>query len=261
MTLFAPLKSIGLMMPPLVRAKSLVTSIAALSVFSIHLIGLSALAQSSGVLPPVITDPSGASVSTQSVSASPASEKADQALAESLTWAFRNQFKSVLDEAKAYLDQQGGNRFRNRSRAVVLDLDETLLDNRAYFIVHKRYDPGLWDQWMAKADAPALTETLSFVDWLRQKGYRIYYVSGRKEAFRAATEENLRRIGAGRYDGLYLKPNNFSGASAANFKVEARRDIEAKGQKVVLILGDQQSDLNGGYGKGFKLPNPIYTIP
>lgn len=186
---------------------------------------------------------------------------ADQHIADTLTSSFHQEFSKVLADCKSFLKSQKGSRFRHQRQAVVLDLDETLLDNRAYFVVHKRYEPTLWHAWVGRGEATAIPEALAFVDWLNRENYRVYFVSGRKEKERTITEANLKRIGVTRYDGLYLKPDDFQGSSAANFKVDARKAIEAKGQKVLLILGDQWSDLSGGYGKGFKLPNPIYQIP
>ncbi len=180
----------------------------------------------------------------------------DFRLEETLTLSFRNRFKAVLEDARNYLEAN-----RQPDAAVVLDLDETVMDNRAYFIIHKRYIPDLWDRWVLRGEAPAIPEALEFLRWLNEQKVHVYFVTGRTEKLRDVTVKNLADMGISEYDGLYMKPDDYDHASAANFKIEARRDIEAKGQPVVLILGDQESDLRGGYGEGFKLPNPIYTIP
>src|SRR5690606_37914472 len=116
-------------------------------------------------------------------------------------------------------------------------------------------------EWVRLAEAPAIPETLEFVNWLAKQGYHVYYVSGRKESWRADTERNLREMGVPAWDGMFLRADDYDKDSAADFKIEARQAIEAKGQPVVLVLGDQRSDLEGGYGEGFLLPNPIYFIP
>lgn len=180
----------------------------------------------------------------------------DFRLEETLTLSFRNRFKAVLNEARNYLEAN-----LTPNAAVVLDLDETVMDNRAYFIIHKRYVPDLWDRWVLRGEAPAIPETLDFIRWLRDHNAHVYFITGRKEHLRNITVKNLTNMGISEYDGLYMKPNDYEESSASNFKIKARQDIEAKGQPVVLILGDQESDIRGGYGEGFKLPNPIYTIP
>ncbi len=184
-------------------------------------------------------------------------------LSESLTLGFRQQFADVVSQAKQDLRRKAFWRW-NRKMAVVLDLDETLMDNRAYFARHKVYEPDRWHQWVLKAEASAIPETLDFVKWLDRKDFKIYFISGRKEKERAATLANLKAMGVSEVDGVYLKPDDYDKASAANFKVAARKEIEAKGYDITVVMGDQCSDLRGGYGSGdelYKLPNAIYTIP
>jgi acid phosphatase len=41
-----------------------------------------------------------------------------------------------------------------------------------------------------------------------------------------------------------------------------RKAIEDKGYKIIANMGDQQSDLDGGFAaKAFRAPNPFYHIP
>jgi len=47
---------------------------------------------------------------------------------------------------------------------------------------------------------------------------------------------------------------------------EQRRDergkIAAQGYTIIVNVGDQQSDLDGGYAeRAYKLPNPFYYLP
>jgi hypothetical protein len=50
--------------------------------------------------------------------------------------------------------------------------------------------------------------------------------------------------------------------SAVDFKAPERRKIKERGYTIVLSLGDQESDLKGGYAeRTFKLPNPVYYLP
>lgn len=182
----------------------------------------------------------------------------DTRLAETLTQSFQVRFRQGFDEARAYLTQNP-----TPNAAVVMDLDETLIDMRAYFLRYRYYVPPCWALWIEEADAPALAEALEFVHWVQARGVHLYFVSGRREAWRRATEENLRKIGVGAYDGLILKPNDYAAdRTAVDFKTQARQAIEAKGQPVLVVIGDQASDLTGPAGeKKIQLPNPIYTIP
>ncbi len=185
----------------------------------------------------------------------------DEKIAQSFKQTFREDFQKTIDSAEAFLTSQKSCRWKRKHQAVVMDLDETLMDNRAYFIVHKQYQPNLWDQWVEEGEASGIPESLAFYHWLKKQGYAVYFISGRREKLRDITIKNLQRMGVKDYQGLYLKPNDFHGASASDFKINARKDIEGKGKKIVISIGDQESDLKGGYGKGFKLPNSIYTVP
>ncbi len=193
-------------------------------------------------------------------------DPADIKLEETMTASFRHKFKAVLIDAQDYLKKQKSftgteSEPKPFKGAVVLDLDETVLDNRAYFIIHKRYDATLWNQWMRRGEAPVLPEALEFIQWLQAEDFRVYFVTGRPERFRKVTIENLERVGITQFDGLYMKPDVYNHSSARHFKIDARSEIESQGTPVLIILGDQESDLRGGHGVGFKLPNPIYFIP
>ena len=64
-----------------------------------------------------------------------------------------------------------------------------------------------------------------------------------------------RPLGAARVAG-----NGF--ASAADFKAPERRKIAEQGYSILLSMGDQASDLEGGFAeRTFKLPNPVYYLP
>ena len=50
--------------------------------------------------------------------------------------------------------------------------------------------------------------------------------------------------------------------SAADFKALERRKLTEEGFTILVSIGDQQSDLAGGYAeRTFKLPNPVYFLP
>jgi hypothetical protein len=52
-----------------------------------------------------------------------------------------------------------------------------------------------------------------------------------------------------------------SHGSAVNHKAPARAVIERQGFTIIANIGDQQSDLEGGYAEmTFKVPNPFYFI-
>jgi acid phosphatase len=177
---------------------------------------------------------------------------------------------SVAAEAAQYLDgiETGGER-----AAIVLDIDETSLSNWPYLvandvgrIMHGPCDlpegPCGWVPWAEMAAAAPIDPTLEVARLAQARGMALFLITGRPESQRSATERNLRAAGYPAWAGLYMEPDGAVFASAADFKAPKRREIVEQGYTIVLNMGDQLSDLEGGYAeRTFKLPNPFYWIP
>jgi 5'-nucleotidase (lipoprotein e(P4) family) len=131
--------------------------------------------------------------------------------------------------------------------AVILDLDETVLDNSPYqaFTVkaNKEY-PYKWDEWIARAEAKALPGAIDFLKHADKKGVDIYYISNRKESQKEATIKNLQRIGAPQAtsEHVLLKQPGEKGK-------EKRRQQVAKNHEILLFFGDNLADFSGFEGK------------
>jgi hypothetical protein len=90
----------------------------------------------------------------------------------------------------------------------------------------------------------------------------VFFITGRPESQRAATERNLVAVGYTGYMKLYLVPDGGHFASAADFKGPVRSEIEAAGYTIIANMGDQPSDLIGGHAeRKFLLPDPFYRVP
>ena len=84
----------------------------------------------------------------------------------------------------------------------------------------------------------------------------------RQESQRAATERNLQDAGYVGYERLIMKPTGAFYVSAADFKAPQRGQIAAQGYTIIANVGDQPSDLAGGFSQQtYLLPNPFYRIP
>nr|WP_232220795.1 HAD family acid phosphatase [Legionella tunisiensis] len=92
--------------------------------------------------------------------------------------------------------------------------------------------------------------------------YKSLFVTGRPLSELKATRANLLRAGFNHWAGLYLRPDTYRQPSITPFKTQARKSIANQGYTVIASIGDQDSDLKGGFmQKGFKLPNPFYHLP
>lgn len=175
----------------------------------------------------------------------------------------------VVGEAEAYLEQRVG---AVAKPAIVLDIDETALSNWPAYrlngwgrVLHGGCDleqgPCGLRAWQALARSQPLPPTLALARRARTLGVAIFFVSGRPAELRDATERNLREQGF-EWDGLAILPEGARFASAVDFKAPQRRKIAERGYTILFSLGDQASDLAGGFAeRTFQLPNPVYFLP
>lgn len=144
--------------------------------------------------------------------------------------------------------------------AVVFDIDETALTNLPHIMANDfGYHPKNWDAWMAEGRAPAITPVQIVYDTAVRAKVDVFFITGRRENERAATERNLRQVGYDTWTKIYFKPETDPTLTTAGFKTETRRQLSKDGYVIVVNIGDQQSDLVNGYAERyFKLPNPFY---
>ena len=116
-------------------------------------------------------------------------------------------------------------------------------------------------QDILSGDAPAIAPMLALYNDALKHGVSVFFVTGRKESDRDITITNLTNSGYHDWAGLALKSNDYNLPSAIPFKSQERAKIIKQGYTIIADIGDQYSDLKGGYTeKTFKLPNPYYFL-
>jgi predicted secreted acid phosphatase len=176
----------------------------------------------------------------------------------------------VAQEATAWIGKRAAAATRP---AVVFDIDETALANWA--VIERdnfgRSIPGPcelatdgpcgWAQWDQLAQDTAIGPTLDVFRNALALRVAVFFITGRPENQRAATEKNLQLTGYVGYQKLYMVPDGAKFASATDFKAPVRAEIEKAGYTIIANIGDQPSDLFGGHAeKMFLLPNPFYRV-
>jgi nuclease S1 len=182
----------------------------------------------------------------------------------------------TLADAQAYVDFRAG---QVNHPAVVLDIDETSLSNWPEIIANDYgfIPSGACDlvgpcgdsAWELSAQSLVIAPTLRLFNEAKAKNVKIFFVTGRRDtpALRDATERNLRAAGYDGWEGLFMRPP--APALVANdpfpnvqaFKSAKRADI-SKNFTIIVNVGDQRSDLDGGFAeRTWKVPNPFYYIP
>ncbi len=177
---------------------------------------------------------------------------------------YASELKNTIDSAHQYIIQQSLAQKNSKHRlALVLDIDETSITNADKILARDFMgNSKLIHMEIMKADSPAIKPMLKLYNDAKRHGLKVFFVTGRVEAERDATVKNLKKAGYSGWSGLYLRPANYKRKSIVPFKSQARADIIKKGYTVIATIGDQNSDIKGGYAqKGFKLPNPFYFIP
>ncbi|MGH6919031.1 MAG: HAD family acid phosphatase [Geminicoccaceae bacterium] len=185
--------------------------------------------------------------------------------------AYQRDIIAVTAEASAWIAERAPQVDRP---ALVLDIDDTALTNWEVIVADdfgRVFDgpcdalpagPCGWVAWDLRASTPPITQTLALFEDARALGVAIFFITGRDESQRAATEKNLSAVGYRGYRGLYMEAVGSHYASAADFKAPQRAKIQAEGFTIIANMGDQPSDLAGGHAeRTFLLPNPFYRIP
>lgn len=128
-----------------------------------------------------------------------------------------------------------------KNLAVVVDVDETILDNSPYeakqILDNKPYSKDTWQQWCKLESAKAVPGALEFLQFADSLDYHIFYLSNRrKEIEQEPTMNNLRKLGFPQInDKQFLFKEDQSNK-------QARRQKILKKHKVVLFAGDNLGD-------------------
>lgn len=179
---------------------------------------------------------------------------------------YEHDLSQKIKQAQQYIIEQARINEQQKKQlklALVLDIDETSLSNYPSMAAHDfTSNQEQFHQHILDADAPPIKPTLALYNEALKHHIKIFFVTGRRESERAATKLNLIKAGYAHWAGLLLRPDAYSGTSIIPFKSQARAMITKKGYTIIASIGDQYSDIQGGYTlKGFKLPNPYYYLP
>ena len=168
----------------------------------------------------------------------------------------------------------------HKKPAIVFDADDTTLWTYDMEVgaMHFNFDPALQDVWVQDQRFPATPAMVDFGAREADKiGYTVFGLTGRrrqpegarhlgnltKDGYTAYGRPVLHQVDRGR---LVQQPSYIHCALAkcttVEYKSQTRKHIESLGYDIKLNVGDQFSDLQGGYADHtLKLPNPTYYLP
>src|ERR1035441_802323 len=111
---------------------------------------------------------------------------------------FRGLSYQAYNTAKSVLEKDLKSRSNGKKRAVIVDIDETILDNgpaSAREALDNKSYPYQWNEWIAAARAQGIPGAVDFLDFADSKGVDVFYINNRSEAQTPATLKNLKDDG------------------------------------------------------------------
>jgi 5'-nucleotidase (lipoprotein e(P4) family) len=144
--------------------------------------------------------------------------------------------------AKASLDEKlKDKKLKKKKKAVVVDIDETVLDNspfEARCIIEGSVYPKYWKEWIELGKAKAIPGAVAFLNYANSKGVETFYISNRKSEFRDITLKNLKEEGFPNVDTTHLMLKNKENSK------EDRRQKLAVTHEILLLIGDNMADFS-----------------
>jgi 5'-nucleotidase (lipoprotein e(P4) family) len=133
--------------------------------------------------------------------------------------------------------------------AVILDLDETVLDNSAFQAravqETSTYSDDAWNRWAEERKAGAIPGAIEFLTYAKRRGVTPFYVTNRDHQVEDATRDVLARLGVPvtvERDAVLTRHENGWDASDKS----SRRQSVAENYRVLLLIGDNLEDFVAG---------------
>ena len=157
--------------------------------------------------------------------------------------------KALADRNWTAATEQTGN-YQDLPPAVVLDLDETAMDNSAYqtgLVTNGTdFSPKTWDAWVKAEKATAVPGAVEFTQYAESKGVKVFYVTNRSADQEEPTRRNAQALGfpmGGNVDTFLMSKEKPDWGSAKS----TRRAAIAKEYRIVLLFGDNFGDFSDAY--------------
>jgi acid phosphatase len=172
--------------------------------------------------------------------------------------------KEMLDQAlddptwTAALEQTGD--FADLPPAVILDVDETVLDNSFYEarLIEQglEYASDTWNEWCNEAAAIPVPGALEFTRYADYKGVTVFYVTNRRHVVEEATKRNLQELGFpldSETDTLQTRGEKPEWGSD---KQTRRKEIGSR-YRILLLIGDNFGDFVSGAEAPIQVRNTL----
>lgn len=126
--------------------------------------------------------------------------------------------------------------------AIILDLDETVIDNSAYqawlIADGMSYSTDTWNAWCDDIEGEPVPGAVEFLLEVADRGIAIFYISNRRDVVQDATIAQLEAWGLPADDEHVILRGEVDGESDKG----ARREVVIADHRVVMLFGDNLGD-------------------
>jgi len=151
--------------------------------------------------------------------------------------------------------------FKTLTPAVVVDADETVLDNSGYqawmVMQGETFNPKTWTKFVNSQTSTAVPGAVEFAKYAESKGVRVFYVTNRTKVEEESTRENMRKLGFpmdANIDTILTSKEQPDWGSAKG----TRRAAIAKHYRILLLIGDNFGDFTDAYKGSVEERQKVY---
>ncbi len=241
------------------RGRTALPHLTALAVAAILAGGLSACTTQQESAP---ASTEAAAIAPTAADAVPANDNLNAVLWTQRSVEFKGNAETAFALARLRLDQalrdrkwtaapaEQSPRYETLPPAVVLDVDETVLDNSAYqawnVVDGTSFNPETWTAFVNARMSVPIPGAVEFTQYAASRGVAVYYVTNRTKDEEPATRENLETYGfpmGGNVDTLLTAQEQPDWKSAKG----TRRAVVAQDHRILLLIGDNFGDFVDAY--------------
>lgn len=151
----------------------------------------------------------------------------------------------------AEISQSNDENIWDKKPAIIIDIDETVLDNSKFFQELDEADTvfnyPMWKNWLARANASAIVGSIDFIKFAERKGIEIFYISNRQcidsDSLKCPEQEytiqNLAKLGIKTDDYHVLLKDEYKNWTSNK---QVRREILTEQYRILMIIGDDLND-------------------
>lgn len=128
-----------------------------------------------------------------------------------------------------------------RRPAIILDIDETVLDNSPYQamlnLTDKAFEEETWNEWIELARARPVPGSVEFLKEAHRQGFELFFISNRAIRHLEPTFQNMIDLGIPvKRENMFLRTNTMG--------KDSRRAVVEKDYRIALLIGDVMTDFS-----------------